>query len=334
MTFIDQAKIYVKAGNGGAGCVSFRREKYVPRGGPDGGDGGDGGSIFLQVDSGLNTLLHFQRNKQFLAEQGRAGRNKNQHGKKGTDIIIKVPPGTLVKDAETGMELADLIDINSDMWLAVKGGMGGRGNARFSSSTNQAPVYAQQGTSGEERNLLLELKLVADVGLVGMPNAGKSTFLARISAAKPKIADYPFTTLKPYLGVASLSDERTLVVADIPGLIKGAHKGSGMGLDFLRHIERCKVLLHIIDISHGVDEAEKNHDIIIDELRKYHAPLLDKEIFIALNKVDILKPHEIKKIEERFRRYSDKIFPISAYTGQGISYLLESLINVLPKSIY
>jgi GTP-binding protein len=325
MNFIDQAEIYVKGGDGGRGCSSFRREKYVPRGGPDGGDGGDGGNVVMRVDTGLNTLLGFRHRQRFVAGSGRAGSGNNRHGKCGSDLVVRVPPGTLVKDLETGMEVADLVSPEDGLWIAARGGKGGRGNARFATSTNQAPVHAQKGTPGVERRLLLELKLVADVGLLGMPNAGKSTFLSRVSAARPKIADYPFTTTAPSLGVVSLSDERVFVIADIPGLIEGAHEGVGMGLDFLRHVERCAALLHIVDISCGADEAIRNYRIIMEELRKYHAPLLDRNILVALNKIDLLSMDEIRETTGRFEDVTEHAMPVSAYTGQGIPELLERL---------
>lgn len=325
MNFIDQAEIYVKAGDGGRGCSSFRREKYVPRGGPDGGDGGDGGNIFMAVDPGLNSLLGFRHKKRFVAGSGKAGSGNNRHGKRGTDILIHVPPGTVVRDKDSGLQVADLVGVDSGPWLAAKGGMGGRGNARFTSSTNHAPSYAQPGTPGQERNLLLELKLVADIGLVGMPNAGKSTFLSRVSAARPRIADYPFTTTEPSLGVVSLSDDRSFVVADIPGLIEGAHAGVGMGLDFLRHVERCAALLHIVDISCGLENALANYSTVMEELRKYHAPILDRHIFVALNKVDLLSPTERQEALKGFKEVTEDVSLISAYTGEGVPGLLEML---------
>lgn len=328
MDFVDQAKIYVKAGDGGPGCVSFRRERYVPRGGPDGGDGGRGGDVILRVNSGLNTLFSFRRKRHIRAKKGQAGRGKNQHGKNGPDIIVEVPPGTVVKDSENVFVLADLTDTSAS-WIAAKGGLGGKGNARFLSSTCQAPRYAQPGILGKERWLLLELKLIADVGLVGTPNAGKSTLLARISAARPKIADYPFTTLVPNLGVVGLSDDRTMVVADIPGLIKGAHKGVGMGIDFLRHVERTRVLLYIIDASHGKDAVKRDYQILRDEIEKYHAPLLNKPQVIALNKIDIIDDSEMEEAKEILAGQGQRIYPISAITGSGVSSLMEDVYSIL-----
>ncbi len=328
MNFVDQAEIYVSAGDGGAGCISFRREKYVPRGGPDGGDGGKGGDIVFRVNPGLNTLYTFRRKKHFRAQKGQAGRGKNQHGKNGADMIIDVPPGTLVKDAQTHEILADLVEPWST-WIAARGGLGGRGNARFVSSTRQAPRYAQPGLPGEEKKMLLELKLLADVGLVGPPNAGKSTLLSRISAARPKIADYPFTTITPNLGVVELSDHRTMVVADIPGLIEGAHKGVGMGLEFLRHVERTKVLLFVLDIVQGADKLLLDYRMTLEELKRYHAPMLDKVSAVALNKVDVADPAEVEKAMETLNSEGVKTYPISAVTGEKVSILLEKLYKMI-----
>jgi GTP-binding protein len=247
---VDSVRITVRAGDGGNGCVSFRREKYVPRGGPDGGDGGRGGNVVLVVDKGLNTLLHLHNRRLVRAERGQHGRGSNKTGAGGEDVRLQVPPGTVVRDASTAEVLGDLVENGQEMVVA-KGGRGGRGNTRFASSTNRVPRTAEDGGQGEELELELELKLLADVGLVGLPNAGKSTLLSRLSAARPKIADYPFTTVEPYLGVVSPADDdlRTLVMADIPGLIEGAHEGAGLGIQFLRHVERCPVLLHLVDLA-------------------------------------------------------------------------------------
>lgn len=335
MNFIDEAEISVSGGHGGAGCVSFRREKYVPKGGPDGGDGGHGGSVIMKVDTGLNTLQTFRRAKRFAAGRGQAGRGKNQHGKRGKDVIIKVPQGTLVRDAESGNILADLTEKNQE-WIAAAGGLGGRGNARYVSATNQAPSFAQPGLEGEERRLLLELKLMADTGLVGAPNAGKSTFLSRVSAARPKIADYPFTTLIPSLGVVELSDERTMTVADIPGLIEGAHDGVGMGIEFLRHIERTGALLYIIDASEGPEKAASTFRMLEKELAQYHAPLTDKPRIIALNKMDITPSEEMEALKNllvtTMNVEANAIFPISAATGKGIPELLEVMYQRMAEA--
>lgn len=323
--FVDQAKIYVKAGNGGDGCVSFRREKYVPKGGPDGGDGGDGGDVILMADPQVHTLYDFYHQVHFKAENGRPGMGKKMKGRDGEDLILRVPVGTVVKDAETGEVLGDLVTPGQTLVVA-KGGKGGRGNARFATPVRQAPRIAEKGTPGEERWILLELKLIADVGLVGFPNAGKSTLLSRISAAKPKIADYPFTTLEPNLGVVSLLEGGSFVVADIPGLIEGAHKGVGLGHDFLRHIERTRVLLYVLDITKK-EEVLKDYQVLKEELRLFNPRLLEKEYFIALNKIDtIADQEEIEKIVRLFPKEDQpKIFPISAVSGQGVVQLIYAL---------
>ncbi len=328
MDFVDQARIYVKAGDGGPGSVSFRRERFVPRGGPDGGDGGDGGSVVFVVNTGLNTLLPFRRRGHFKAGKGKAGRGKNQHGKNGPDIIIEVPPGTLIKDPDTGRVLADLTDPGRP-WIAARGGRGGRGNARFVSPTCQAPRYAQPGIPGEERWLLLELKLIADVGLIGAPNAGKSTLLSRISAARPRIAPYPFTTLVPNLGVVELSDERSMVVADIPGLIEGAHKGIGMGIDFLRHIERTRVLVYVIDASQGEKAIWHDYQVLMKEIGEYHGPLLERPQVIALNKIDIIKDVDREAAKRVLAGEGHEVYLISALTGYGLTSLLEGVYHLV-----
>ncbi len=331
MNFVDEIKILVKAGDGGNGIISFRREKYVPKGGPDGGDGGRGGDVIMRVDTGLNTLYEFRHRKKFHAENGKAGQGKNRHGRSGKDIVIRVPQGTIVREAESGMILADLTEPGQE-WVAAKGGRGGKGNARFATSTNQAPRHATAGQPGQERELLLELKVLADIGLVGMPNAGKSTLLSRISAARPKIADYPFTTLTPNLGVVDLGDERTFVVADIPGLIEGAHKGVGMGIDFLKHIERTKVLLFLIDGSVGPEQAVENLSSLQRELVIYnHAKLLEKPAIVAINKIDVMSREDIQKLQKMVSEMGRETIPISAYTGKGVHQLLERLYSELQK---
>ncbi|OCC14260.1 GTP-binding protein Obg [Dissulfuribacter thermophilus] len=327
MKFLDEAKIFVKAGDGGPGCVSFRRERYVPRGGPDGGDGGKGGDVVFVVDPSLNTLSEFRRKKRFIAQRGEAGRGKSQHGRAGKDLVVRVPPGTIVKDAETGRILKDLTTPGT-RWIAARGGKGGKGNERFKSATRQAPRFAQPGRPGEERWLDLELKLIADVGLVGEPNAGKSTFLSRVTSARPKIADYPFTTIRPMLGVADLTDERTLVIADIPGLIEGAHKGIGMGHQFLKHIERTKVLLIILDLSLGKAAALKSFETLMNELSGYHDSLNRKPLVVALNKIDLLGVSERSECVELCNYFIQKgisCHPISGVTGEGVAQLLETL---------
>ncbi|WP_028845753.1 GTPase ObgE [Thermodesulfatator atlanticus] len=328
--FVDQAKIYVKAGDGGHGCVSFRREKYVPRGGPDGGDGGKGGDVILEATSQLHTLYDFYHQTHFRAENGRPGMGKKMTGRAGRDLILRVPVGTVVRDAETGEILYDFTK-DGERFVVARGGKGGRGNARFATPTRQAPRFAEPGEPGEERWIILELKLIADVGLVGLPNAGKSTLLARISAARPKIADYPFTTITPNLGVVKLDDERSFVVADIPGLIEGSHKGVGLGLDFLRHIERTKALLYVLDASRGEDSL-KDFELLQKELSHYHPALLEKPSAIALNKIDIVHDHDfLNKLRAHFEEKGYPVYPISAVTGEGIKELLEGLWRLIHK---
>ncbi len=329
--FVDQAKIYVKAGNGGAGCISFRREKYVPKGGPDGGDGGDGGDVILVADPQIHTLYDFHHQVHFRAENGKPGMGKKMKGRDGEDLILKVPVGTIVKDAETGEILGDLT-VPGQTLVVVRGGKGGRGNAHFATPTRQAPRIAEPGKPGEERWLILELKLIADVGLVGLPNAGKSTLLSRISAAKPKIADYPFTTLEPNLGVVKLFDGNTFIVADIPGLIEGAHKGIGLGHEFLKHIERTRILLYVLDIFRE-KEVIKDYQTLKKELELFNPKLLEKEYFIALNKIDLMPdPEKIKSIVELFEeKDQNKIYPISAVTGQGVLELIYAIWKALER---
>ncbi len=328
--FVDQAKIYVKAGNGGPGCISFRREKYVPKGGPDGGDGGDGGDVILVADPQVNTLYDFYSQVHFYAENGKPGMGKKMKGKDGEDLILKVPVGTVVKDAKTGEILGDLIKPGQNLVVA-SGGKGGRGNAHFATPTRQTPKIAEPGTPGEERWIILELKLIADVGLVGLPNVGKSTLLSKISAAKPKIADYPFTTLQPNLGVVKLFDGNTFVVADIPGLIEGAHKGIGLGHNFLKHIERTRLLLYILDVSRG-KEILKDYEVLRNELKLFNPTLLEKEYFLALNKIDLII--DLEKLEDVIKYFHQKkieVYLISAVTGQGVLELVYALWNKLEK---
>lgn len=328
MIFIDEARIEVHAGHGGAGCVSFRRERFVPKGGPDGGDGGDGGDVILEVDSGMNTLYTFRHKRIFRAERGQGGSGQNRHGRRGKDVTIRVPPGTLVKDQETGDVLADLTEPGMK-WIAARGGKGGMGNARFATSTRQAPRYAQPGLDGEERALVLELKLIADVGLVGAPNAGKSTLLSRLSAARPKIGDYPFTTLVPMLGVAVLSDERTFVVADMPGLIEGAHAGAGMGIEFLRHVERTRVILYVLDASD--ERAMETFGMVRGELGAHEASLLAKTSAVALNKMDLVDDGRAKALERELAGQGVSVFPVSALTGRGLHELMEGLYRMVTE---
>jgi len=329
--FIDVAKIYLKAGKGGDGGVAFRREKYEPSGGPYGGDGGDGGSIILQGDEGIRTLMDFRYKRSYKAENGENGRTKKQYGRKGQDLILKVPVGTIVKDAETGKVIVDIKEHNQTFVIA-KGGKGGRGNAKFATPTRQAPRFAEPGRKGEERTVILELKLIADVGLVGFPNVGKSTILSILSDAKPKIANYHFTTLKPNLGVVRVDTEKSFVIADIPGLIEGAHKGAGLGLDFLRHVERTRVLVHVLDAS-GQEGRNPVEDFykINEELFQYNEKLKEKKQIIVPNKMDLPESKEwLVKIKKEFEPKGYEIYPISAATGEGIEklkYVMWEMIN-------
>ncbi len=329
MKFVDYVKIHVKAGDGGRGCVSFRREKYVPKGGPDGGDGGKGGDVILRADPHLYTLLDHRYQKTYKAEKGEHGKGKKMHGRDGEDLIIRVPVGTIVKDAETGETIADL-DTPGKEVVVAKGGRGGLGNAHFATPTEQAPRYAQPGEPGEERDIILELKLIADVGLVGLPNAGKSTLISRISAARPKIADYPFTTLTPNLGVVRVDEYRSFVVADIPGLIEGAHRGAGLGHQFLRHIERTVVLLHMVDVSDMTDgDPVDNFNKINRELEQYSKELLDKPMIVAATKIDIANKDKLERLKKYCEDRSLSFFSISAVTGEGINELVGHLFKVV-----
>ncbi|MDA8215348.1 MAG: GTPase ObgE [Nitrospiraceae bacterium] len=326
MKFVDYVKIHVKAGDGGRGCVSFRREKYVPRGGPDGGDGGKGGNVIIKATKELNTLLDLRYHREYKAERGEHGKGSNKHGRDGEGRIIPVPVGTLVKDAETEEIIADLEHHDAEI-IAAKGGRGGLGNSHFATPTRQAPKFAQPGEQGQERWLILELKLLADVGLIGLPNAGKSTLISVISSAKPKIADYPFTTLVPNLGVVKLEDLRSFVVADIPGLIEGAHRGAGLGFQFLRHIERTSILLHLVDISDilATDPVE-DFEKINKELVLYSPELLNKPMAVAGTKLDIAHDKtRLNRLREHCRDKGLDFFPISAATGEGIKELVMYL---------
>jgi GTP-binding protein len=325
--FIDRVKIYVKGGHGGQGCVSFRREAYVPRGGPDGGDGGKGGDVVIRADKQLGTLIDLKYQQNYWAEHGEQGRGKQQTGADGKDIVIRVPVGTLVLEHETREPIVDLDEDGREFVLA-KGGRGGKGNAFFKSATNQAPRFAQPGEPGEEYTLFLELKLLADVGLVGFPNAGKSTLISRISAAKPKIADYPFTTLTPVLGVVKPEGRKSFVVADIPGLIENAHKGAGLGFEFLRHVERTSILLHLVDVSGMVPgDPVENFRKINKELKLYSPELLKKYMAVAGTKIDAAIPDELEKLEMHCRQEGYEFFPISAVTGKGLDALMNFLAD-------
>ena len=316
----------MKAGDGGNGVTAFRREKFVPRGGPSGGDGGRGGSVFLESTSQLNTLLQFRFNPEFRAGRGSHGEGSNRHGREGEDVVIKIPAGTIVTDSDTG-ELVHDFAIPGERICVAKGGRGGRGNARFASSTNRAPRYHQDGEAGETRRMDLELKLIADVGLVGFPNAGKSTLISRISSARPKIADYPFTTLEPHLGVVGFDDYRSFVVADIPGLIEGAHAGAGLGLEFLRHVERTKILLQVIDVSSasGRDPVD-DYRTIAGELEAYSSELSKKPRMVAASKMDALDDgSRLTRLRDFCADEGLKLIEISSVTGQGIGQLVASL---------
>ena len=337
--FIDKVKIYVKAGNGGNGCVSFRREKYVAKGGPDGGDGGHGGNVIFSIDKGTNTLLSFRYKRKFVAENGGDGKGAKFHGKNGEDIIIKVPEGTLIKDEKTGKILKDMSDCRD--WICAKGGRGGWGNRHFATPTRQIPMFAKSGTKGQEWELTLELKMLADVGLVGLPSAGKSSLLAAVSDANPKIADYHFTTLSPNLGVVKIREGYGFVMADIPGLIEGASDGAGLGHAFLRHIERCRLLVQVVDIS-CIEGRNPIDDIVtIDsELEKFSSELKSRPRIIVANKVDSLDKElvDIEAFEKFVKDNGWDLIYISAYTGENTEILVEKIAKMLdtlpPLTIY
>lgn len=324
--FLDRVKIHIKAGDGGNGVTAFRREKFVPRGGPSGGDGGVGGSIFIEADEGLNTLLHLRYNPEHKAERGRHGEGSNRSGKDGEDLTVRVPVGTQVFDADSGDLLFDFVEAGQ-RYLAAKGGKGGWGNAHFATPTKQAPKYHYDGRPGEERNLQLELKLIADVGLVGFPNAGKSTLISVISAAKPKIADYPFTTLEPNLGVVDMGDFKTFVVADIPGLIEGASNGAGLGDRFLRHVERTKMILHLVDVSSvsGRDPVN-DYEVINRELAAYDADLAERPQIVVATKIDALDDEErLESLKATSKKDGRPFFAISAVANKGVSELVNAV---------
>ncbi len=329
--FIDRAKIFIKAGDGGAGALSFRREKYVPRGGPDGGNGGRGGNVILEVSRQLNSLQDYRFKHHFAAGRGGRGGGSRRHGKDASDLILQVPPGTLVKDEE-GKTIADLVGANQRL-VVGRGGRGGRGNASFKSATRQTPRFAELGEPGESRWLWLELKLIADAGLIGLPNAGKSTLLSAASAARPKIGDYPFTTLEPVLGVVELAEDATFVMADLPGLIEGAHAGAGLGLEFLRHVDRTRVLIHVIDAAAGDQHKLWNdYEQVRAELKKYSASLARRPQLIALNKMDaVSEPSEVLAFRQRLVRLRRRSFPISAATGDGVPDLLWATSRMLER---
>jgi GTP-binding protein len=332
MKFIDEAEIEVRAGDGGNGCISFRREKYIPMGGPDGGDGGDGGSVLLEADEGINTLIDFRHQRKFIAERGENGRGNNCRGKSGEDLVVKVPVGTLVHEAETGELIGDLVRAGQRLVVA-RGGFHGLGNTRFKSSTNRAPRQSKPGTPGERRLLRLELKLLADVGLLGMPNAGKSTLITAVSSARPKVADYPFTTLHPNLGVVEFPSHRSFVMADVPGLIKGAAQGAGLGIQFLRHLSRTRLLLHLVDMGPTGNPVEDVRTIL-EELHAFSSRLAGRERWLVLNKVDLLPE------EERAARCRDvvealdwhgPVFQVSALNRNGTGELMYAVLDYLEQ---
>src|SRR4030081_859842 len=334
--FIDEAKIRVKAGDGGNGCMAFRREKYIPRGGPSGGDGGHGGDIWMEASERHNTLVHFRFNPEYKAERGRHGEGSKKPGRDGEGIVLKVPVGTILYDEETGEVVHDFAH-SDDRIIICRGGRGGRGNAQFATSTHQAPREHEDGRPGEERNFRLELKLLADVGLVGYPNVGKSTLISRISAARPKIADYPFTTLQPNLGVAVVGqppDENSFVVADIPGLIEGAHTGAGLGTQFLRHIERNRLLVHLVDVSDssGRPDPVKDVEVIAEELASFGAHLEHKPVIMVASKIDVANKEKLAKLKQWSTRKKLKLYPISAVTGEGIEKLKYAMAEEVDRA--
>ena len=331
MRFVDEVSIFLKSGKGGDGCSGFRREKHTPNGGPDGGDGGDGGSIYMQADEGLSTLVNYRGKKYYQAENGEQGTGKQMNGKFGEDLTLRVPVGTLVRHAETGEVIADLAK-DGEKYLLAEGGRGGLGNINFKSSTNQAPTYAQVGKPAAEMEVELELKLIADLALIGMPNAGKSTLISVVSDAKPKIADYPFTTLEPNLGVVKIDHETSCVIADIPGLIEDASEGKGLGIKFLKHIERTKAFIHLVDISWCLDEYEafEQYVVIRNELAKYNEDLLNKKEVICLTKIDAMTEEEITKFKTFFEQKLDKkVLCISSVSKKNI----DQFIGLLPRII-
>lgn len=332
MKFVDEVTIEVKAGNGGNGCLSFRREKYIPKGGPDGGDGGDGGSVYLIADASLNTLVDYRYERKFQAERGEDGKGRQMSGKKGADCVLKVPVGTRVFDVDTGELLGDLVEADQRLCVA-KGGRKGLGNIHFKSSTNRAPRQTTPGTPGEARTLRLELQVLADVGLLGLPNAGKSTFIRAVSAATPKVADYPFTTLVPNLGVVKLDPMRSFVIADIPGLIEGAAEGAGLGIRFLKHLSRTRVLLHIIDLA-PFDETDPAEGALAirRELEKYDSALANKPCWVVFNKKDLLSPEAWEERKARVLNklcYQGPVYEISAISGEGTRPLCGDLMTFL-----
>ena len=330
--FIDRTKIRIAGGHGGNGVTAFRREKFVPRGGPSGGDGGRGGDVWLEATESLNTLLHLRYNPEHTAERGRHGEGSNRSGREGEDVVVRVPVGTQVYDAESGDLLYDFTR-SGERWMAARGGRGGFGNSHFATSTNRAPRYHQEGSPGEERELQLELKLLADVGLVGFPNAGKSTLISTISAARPKIADYPFTTLEPHLGVVDLGEFRTFVVADIPGLIEGAHQGAGLGDRFLRHVERTELLLHLVDVSSASGrDTIGDYEAINRELKAYDERLAERPQIVVATKLDALdEPERLARLKRRVEDDGRAFYAISSATGEGVRALVLATARMLDE---
>lgn len=330
--FLDRVKIFVKGGDGGNGIVAFRREKYVPYGGPSGGDGGRGGNVIIKVDAGLNTLIDFKYRRHYKAPRGEHGGGSNKSGRNASDLVLKVPPGTVVKDADTGEIIADLVSEGEEV-IVARGGRGGRGNTRFATPTRKAPTFAEKGEPGEEKWIILELKLIADVGIIGLPNTGKSTLLSVLTEAKPKIADYPFTTLMPNLGVVKIEDGESFVMADIPGLIEGAHKGAGLGYQFLRHIERTKVFIHVLDGSGmGGRDPLKDFELVNLELKEYNEKLIAKPQIVAVNKMDLPPSKEnYSRIQQELTEEGYKVFPISAVAKTGLKQMVYYVYEVLKR---
>lgn len=328
--FIDEAEIEVKSGDGGDGAVTFRREKYVPKGGPSGGNGGKGGDVIIQSFSNLNTLLDFRYKRKYIADDGAIGGSSLKDGKNGKDVLIKVPVGTIIKEFETNIILADLDEEGKSIAI-VKGGKGGKGNSNFATSTNQAPRFAENGKKGESKKIILELKLIADVGIVGFPNAGKSTLISVISSAKPKIADYPFTTIEPNLGIVFYKDYKSFTVADIPGIIEGAHEGKGLGLKFLKHIERTRILLFLIEVTS--ENIEGDYKVLLNELKQYSKKLADRKKIIALSKSDLLDKNSLQKISrKKLFKQSIPIVTISSATNEGTQELLDKIWDLLKNT--
>jgi GTP-binding protein len=327
--FIDYSLIEVNSGRGGDGAITFRREKYVPKGGPSGGDGGDGGNVIIKANTNLHTLLDFRYKKKYKASNGDKGGSSLKDGKNGSDVVISVPLGTIIKDAETEKIIFDL-DENAKEIILARGGKGGKGNSKFATSTNQTPRFAEEGKQGEYKKVILELKLIADVGLVGFPNSGKSTLISKISSAKPKIADYPFTTLEPNLGIVKYKDFRSFTVADIPGIIEGASHGKGLGHQFLRHIERTRIILFLIEITS--DNMKNDFEVLLNELKSYSPKLIQKKILVSLSKADLIDPQKLKEATRyKFKGIKDKPIIFSSISGYGLSDMLDILWDSLEK---